>query len=166
LISTHFLLLPDIKTEMEGWEFWRRGKGSSFPTHREEQYVPLISDLDTVAQSGTAPAQGPHLLDPPPAVPLAGISVVSPHNPWIRGTLRATLDHMISPQTCGSGHQGSLSLLSQATSHSHTFTHRNPTFPPHLQCPGVTVSLLLKATWVTLGGDQAPLLPLRGRLSI
>jgi hypothetical protein len=35
---------------------------SSSPTHREEQYVPLIGDLDVVAWPGTTPTQGPHSL--------------------------------------------------------------------------------------------------------
>jgi hypothetical protein len=50
-------------------------------------------------------------------------------------------------------------------SHSHTFTYRYPTYLPHSQHLRVMVSLLLKATWVT-PGDQAPLLPLRGRPNI
>jgi hypothetical protein len=60
----------------------------------------------------------------------------------------------------------SLLLHSQATSHSHTFKCRYPMFLPCSQCLGVTVSFLLKAIRVTLGGDQAPLLPLRDRPNI
>jgi hypothetical protein len=45
-----------------GRGFWRRGKRSSSPTHRKEQYTPFISGLHVVAQPGTAPTQGPHSL--------------------------------------------------------------------------------------------------------
>jgi hypothetical protein len=51
-------------------------------------------------------------------------------------------------------------------SHSHTCTHRHPTFPLYIQHLGVTVLLLLKVIWVTPGGDQALFLPLRGRPNI
>jgi hypothetical protein len=50
-------------------------------------------------------------------------------------------------------------------SHSHMFTRRHR-FLPRTQCLGVTALLLLKVTQVTLGVDQAPLLPLRGRPNI
>jgi hypothetical protein len=45
-------------------------KGASSLTHKGEQYVPLIGDLDMVAQQGTAPMQDPHLLCPSLAAPL------------------------------------------------------------------------------------------------
>jgi hypothetical protein len=82
-------------------------------THREEQYVPLISDLDTVAQPGAAPPQGPH---------------------WLHSQ-----------------------DMSQTHIHTHTHTYA---LPPH--------SLNLtdipdRTTRVSVGGDQAPLLPPKGR---
>jgi hypothetical protein len=46
------------------------------------------------------------------------------------------------------------------------FTSRHPMFLPHFQCLEVTVLLLLKATQVTPGGDQALLVPLRDRPNI
>jgi hypothetical protein len=44
--------------------------------------------------------------------------------------------------------------------------YRHPASLPCTQCLGVTVSLSLKVTRATPGGDQAPLLPLRGRPNI
>jgi hypothetical protein len=101
-------------------------------------------------------------------LPLRGfrhlLAIVNPYNPWTRGPVRA------HPRLCKFATDpwiGTPNLLqSQATSHSHTFTCRHLTFLLSSQCPGVMVLLLLKVTWVTLEGDQASPLPLRGRPNI
>jgi hypothetical protein len=92
------------------------------------------------------------------------LAVVSPYKPWIWGPDRA------HPRPCELAKDlwiWTLHLLcSQATTHSHTFIFRHPTFPPHKHCLGITVLFSLKVTWMTLGDDQASLLPLRGRPNI
>jgi hypothetical protein len=47
LISTHLLPLPNDKTDTEA--FGGEVKGASSPTHKGEQYGPLIGVLDAVA---------------------------------------------------------------------------------------------------------------------
>jgi hypothetical protein len=147
---------------MEGYRFWRRGNGgSSSPTNKREQYTPLFGDTDVVSWPGTAPTLGPHSLHP--SLPLSSqgvrhlLAVVS-IIPTLEALLGLTLDHMSSPWTHGLGlHTQFVAMPCLRLTHTHLYTSA---MLPERERHGF---ILDRTTQVSLGGDQAPLLPFKGR---